>query len=94
MVKRVFGRVDGQEVELSAASGDRWSVPIPFAADGAYVVEILAEDYAGNQAYRAKMLFVINTALLCAHVEPLPYLSLIHISSGLTKRRPMICPRL
>ena len=73
MVKRVFGRVDGQEVELYADSGDRWSVPIPFDADGEYVVEILAEDDAGNQAYMAKMLFVVNTALLCAHVEPLPY---------------------
>ena len=72
MVKRVFGRVDGQEVELSADSGDRWSVPVPFDADGEYVVEILAEDDAGNQAYMAKMLFVVNTALLCAHVEPLP----------------------
>ena len=56
MVKRVFGRVDGQEVELYADSGDRWSVPVPFDADGEYVVEILAEDDAGNQAYMGKML--------------------------------------
>ena len=37
------------------------------------MVEILAEDEAGNQAYIAKMLLVVNTALLCAHVEPVPY---------------------
>ena len=52
MVKRVFGRVDGQEVELYADSGDRFSIPVPFDVDGEYVVEILAEDEAGNQAYR------------------------------------------
>ena len=39
MVKRVFGRVDGQEVELYADSGDRWSMPVPFDVDGEYVVE-------------------------------------------------------
>lgn len=73
MVKRVFGRVDGQEVELYADSGDRWSVPVPFDTDGEYVVEILAEDEAGNQSYMAKMLYVVDTALLCVHVQPIPY---------------------
>ena len=73
MVKRVFGRVDGCEVELNRSEGDWWNVPVPFDPDGEYVVEILAEDEAGNQAYIAKMLFVVNTALLCAHVEPVPY---------------------
>ena len=73
MVKRVFGRVDGCEVELNRSEGDCWNVPVPFDTDGEYVVEILAEDEAGNQAYIAKMLFVVNTALLCAHVEPVPY---------------------
>ena len=81
MVKRVFGRVDGQEVELYADSGDRWSVPVPFDADGEYVVEILAEDDAGNQAYMAKMLFVVNTALLC-HTTA---------SSLMCCRMPMYC---
>ena len=61
------------EVELNRSEGDWWNVPVPFDTDGEYVVEILAEDEAGNQAYIAKMLFVVNTALLCAHVEPVPY---------------------
>lgn len=73
MVKRVFGRVDGQEVELYADSGDRWSMPVPFDVDGEYVVEILAEDEAGNQAYMTKLLFVVNAALLCTHLEQCPY---------------------
>ena len=44
MVKRVFGRVDGCEVELNRSEGDWWNVPVPFDTDGEYVVEILAED--------------------------------------------------
>lgn len=72
-VKRVFGRVDGVEVVLQWAEGNRWSVPVPLDQDGEYVVEIIAEDEAGNQSYMAKMLFVVNTALLCVHVIPVPY---------------------
>ncbi len=73
MVKRVVGKVDGKEVVLSWDKGDWWSVPVPFDQDGEYVVEILAEDEAGNQSYMAKMLFVVNTALLCAHMVPVPF---------------------
>lgn len=72
-VKRVFGTVDGIPVILEQSSGDRWTVPVPFDQDGEYVVEIIAEDEAGNRAYAAKMLFVVNTALLCVHVKQPPF---------------------
>lgn len=72
-VNRVFGRVDGADVVLNKTAGDRWSMPVPFDVDGEYVVEIIAEDDAGNQSYMAKMLFVVNAALLCVHVIPVPY---------------------
>lgn len=73
MVKRVFGRVDGRDIELYMDTGNRWSVPVPFDADGEYVVEIIAEDEAGNRSYMAKILFMVNAALLCAHVEQVPF---------------------
>lgn len=76
-VTRVFGRVDGVEVILEKSDGDRWSVPVPFDQDGEYVVEIIAEDEAGNQAYLSKMLFVVNTALLCVHVVSLPFTAIL-----------------
>lgn len=72
-VVRVFGRVDDVEVILQQAEGGRWNVPVPLDQDGEYVVEIIAEDEAGNQSYMAKMLFIVNTALLCVHMIPLPY---------------------
>lgn len=73
MVKRVFGPSRRlMKSELNRSEGDWWMYR-PLIRTGEYVVEILAEDEAGNQAYIAKMLFVVNTALLCAHVEPVPY---------------------
>lgn len=72
-VSRVFGRVDGAEVVMEQTQGEIWQVPVPLDQDGEYVVEIIAEDEAGNQSYMAKMLFAVNTALLCAHMIPVPY---------------------
>lgn len=72
MVARVFGTVDGVEVVMEYQEGDVWRVPVPLDRDGEYVVEIIAEDGAGNQSYLARMLFAVNTSLLCVHVVPIP----------------------
>lgn len=72
-VARVFGRVDGSEVVMEQTQGDVWSVPVPLDQDGEYVVEIIAEDGAGNQSYMAKMLFCVDSSMLCAYVIPAPY---------------------
>jgi len=72
-VARVFGRIGGAEVILEHTEGSRWSVPVPLDQDGEYVVEIIAEDEAGNQAYLARMLFVVDSAKLCAHVVQISY---------------------
>ena len=72
-VTRVFGRVDGAEVVMQQAQGDIWSVPVPLDQDGEYVVEIIAEDGAGNQSYMAKMLFCVDSSGLCIQVLPIPY---------------------
>lgn len=72
-VARVFGRVDGAEVVMEQTQGDIWSVPVPLDQDGEYVVEIIAEDNAGNQAYIAKMLFCVDSTRLCVRVLPVPF---------------------
>ena len=71
-VARVFGRVDGAEVILQQAGGDRWNVPVPLDIDGDYVVEIMAEDEAGNQTYLSKMLYTVDAGNICIHALPLP----------------------
>ena len=69
MVKRVTGKVDGVEVILRN-KGDRWEVPVPFEHDGEYVVEIMAEDEAGNIAYATKMLFIVNGSMIRQFIIP------------------------
>ena len=39
MVKRVFGKVDGIEVNYDHSKGDWWNVPVPLDIDGEYVDE-------------------------------------------------------
>lgn len=72
-IKRVFGTVDGSEVIMEHMEGDRWSVPVPLDQDGEYVVEIMAEDEAGNRSYMAKMLFCVDSSGLCVTILPAPY---------------------
>lgn len=76
MVKRVFGRVDGAEVILKQ-EGERWTVPVPIDADGEYIVEIMAEDDAGNISYITKMLFVVNKTLIRSYVIPVPFYTVL-----------------
>ncbi len=72
-VVRVIGTIDGVEVTFDRAQGDVWQVPVPLDDDGEYVVEIIAEDDAGNRSYLTKLLFAVNAAQLCVHVVPVPY---------------------
>lgn len=76
-VTRVFGTVDGVEVIMQHAQGDVWQVPVPLDQDGEYVVEVITEDEAGNRSYLAKMLFIVNTALLCVHVVKIPFYAIL-----------------
>ena len=68
-VAKVFGRVDGAEVVLEK-KGDVWSVPVPLDLDGEYVVEIMAEDDAGNLSYITKMLYTVDAGTICVHKLP------------------------
>ena len=81
MMQRVYGKVDGKSIEFDYADGDRWNVAVPYDSDGEYIVEIIAEDDAGNQTYLAKMLFIVDAKSLCAHmINILPYWTSIVVS--------------
>lgn len=71
-VMRVFGRVDGVDVVLENKQGDTWQVPVPFDIDGEYVVEIIAEDFAGNQSYLARMMYTVDAGNICIHMLTMP----------------------
>lgn len=70
-VARVYGTVDGVDVVLELAQDGSWSVPVPLDQDGEYVVEIIAEDEAGNQSYLARMLYTVDAGNICIHMFPM-----------------------
>lgn len=72
-VTRVFGTVDSTEVVLEWAERDRWSVPVPFDEDCEYIVELYAEDDAGNVSYLAQALFTYDPKALVLKVTPIQY---------------------
>lgn len=66
MVKRVYGKCDSKDIIFffNSESG-LWETTIPRDADGEYIVEIYAEDEAGNTSFFAKMLFTVSIKGLC-----------------------------
>ena len=73
MVIKVTGKVDGQEVVFERSEGNRWNITVPYDLDGMYVIEVTAEDDAGNIAYCTKMLLIVDPATLCAKLVPFDY---------------------
>ena len=81
-VKRVYGTVDGAEVILDSMGGNRWSVPVPLDGDGKYVVEMIAEDEAGNLAFMARLLYTVDAGNICIHLLPLPSYRFERLAGG------------
>lgn len=73
MVVMLKGTINGQDITLTRAQGDRWEAIVPASLDGAFVVDLTAIDEAGNVGYTAKYIITIDLASLCVHIEPCPY---------------------
>lgn len=73
-VVKVSGKIDGKEVIFERDEGDRWNATVPYDLDGMYVVELTAENDAGNIAYCTKMLLIVDPATLCVRLVPLDYM--------------------
>ena len=73
-MRKVSGKIDGKEVIFERAEGDRWNATVPYDLDGMYVVELTAENDAGNIAYCTKMLLIVDPATLCVRLVPLDYM--------------------
>jgi len=64
MIKRVWGRCNSADIVLSR-DGGQWTVTVP-GGKGEYIVELYAEDDAGNSGYIATMLLTYDVTKLCA----------------------------
>lgn len=90
MVTRVWGKADGAEIVLEKGEDGRWNGLIPWSYDGEYVIELYAEDLAGNIGYYCTMLFAISGhELKCCRV-PRGYISearKCHFESSTDKKK-------
>lgn len=72
---KLTGKIEGQQVafELVRQEGRTsvFSAEVPSNLDGEYVVELTAEDDAGNIAFICKYLVTIDLTNLCVHLMPL-----------------------
>ena len=60
MIARVFGKINDNEVELIQVDEKTWNISIPRVKEGQYYVDLFALDQAGNQAFVATALFVVD----------------------------------
>lgn len=64
MVVAVWGKIDGNDVVFSRGEGDKWNATIPLSTAGQFVVELWAEDDAGNRAFFARVLVTFDPLTL------------------------------
>ena len=69
MVTRVYGHVEGAEVVFTRSIGDVWICSVPKVDDGEYVIDLYAEDEAGNISYTATILFAVNAKHLIFSIK-------------------------
>lgn len=69
----IVGKVDGAEIIFRKDSNGSWNATVPRDLDGEYIVEVKAYDEAGNQAYSASMLFIVDPATLQVNMIPLNF---------------------
>lgn len=83
---KLTGKIEGQQVafELIRQEGRTsvFTAEVPANLDGEYVVELTAEDDAGNIAFVCKYLVTIDLTNLCVHLMPLQDYVLIDQSQG------------
>jgi hypothetical protein len=73
MVVKLVGNVNGDQVIFNRTTGDKWETVVPPSTSGAYVVDLTAYDEAGNMAYVAKYILIIDLTALYVRLEPYPY---------------------
>ncbi len=90
MIKRVFGKVNEKEVVFSHVKGNLYEVEFPLSTtSGKYIVEVYAEDWAGNISYACTLLCTVDPKGVCIHVRQLNYWLKL-ITDGICIRSKMV----
>lgn len=64
MIRRVFGKANDFEIILEKKANDRYEAKLPGVVDGQYIIELWAEDEAGNKTYVAKAMILVKAGKL------------------------------
>lgn len=70
MVVRLYGKCQGRDInfQLNGASG-RWETAVPASPSGIYIIELWAEDAAGNVGYFATIEVTFDSSKLCVSIK-------------------------
>jgi hypothetical protein len=72
-ISKMVGAIDGNEIIFRKDSSGFWTAAVPKDLSGEFIVEVIAYDDAGNQAYSSNMLFIVDPYQLGVQIMPLEY---------------------
>jgi hypothetical protein len=75
MTTQVWGLLGSSKIIFDRTDGNIWKVTVPFLESGEYIVALYALDDAGNQAYVATILYVVDLENLRYEIKMLDYAS-------------------
>ena len=78
MTTQVWGLLGSSKIIFDRTDGNIWKVTVPFLESGEYIVALYALDDAGNQAYVATILFVVDLENLRYEIKMLDYASKVY----------------
>jgi hypothetical protein len=71
-VAKVYGKVDGHDVIFQRSEdAGRWTTTVPASQTGTYIMELWAEDEAGNVGYFATIKVTFDPSQLCVAISVL-----------------------
>lgn len=73
MTTQVWGMLGSSKIIFDRTDGNIWKVTVPFLESGEYIVALYALDDAGNQAYVATILYVVDLENLRYEIKMLDY---------------------
>ena len=78
MTTQVWGLLGSSKIIFDRTDGNIWKVTVPFLESGQYIVALYALDDAGNQAYVATILYVVDLENLRYEIKMLDYASKVY----------------
>jgi hypothetical protein len=80
MVKRLWGKCQGADIifRLADAEAGLWTTTVPASDTGVYIIELWAEDEAGNVGYYATVKITIDLDTMQSSV------TILQVASGVT----------